>query len=235
MTDPYLAPSGRVLRNRLNCETQSELDTLEAAIASVREEELLADPVAGRFDLRHLCRIHEALFRDVYDWAGQTRNVNIDKGVPFADFRSIDSYASTVFAELSDREFLVDVDRDAFVNGLTWLLSEVNAIHPFREGNGRTQRAFLRQLAREAGYDLDWSGVDRDANIAASVRSLLGHDDLLRNILNDVVRPLQPRMGHGRVLVARRVDEAVRTGRCERSVRRRGQGFGIRTRSMRAQ
>lgn len=60
--------------------------------------------------------------------------------------------------------------------------------HPFREGNGRTQRAFLRQLAREAGYDLDWSGVDRDTNIAASVQSLLGHDDLLRNILSDVVR-----------------------------------------------
>jgi cell filamentation protein len=190
LTDPYLSPSGRVLRNRLNCETQADLDDLEAAVASVREEEILAEPVAGRFDLRHLCRVHEALFRDVYDWAGQTRNLNIDKGVPFADFRNIDSYASTVFSELSDRRFLADLSREDFVDGLTWLLSEINAIHPFREGNGRTQRAFLRQLAREAGYDLDWSSVDRDANIAASVQSLLGNDDLLRELLNEVVRPL---------------------------------------------
>lgn len=192
MTDPYLAPSGLVLRNRLNCQTQAELDGLEAAIASIREEELLAEPIAGSFDLRHLCRIHKALFGDVYDWAGQTRNVNIDKGVPFADFRSIERYASTVFAALANRRFLVDLDRDAFVDGLTWLLSEINALHPFREGNGRTQRAFLRQLAREAGYDLDWTGVDREANIAASAQSLLGADQLLHNILDRVVGPLGP-------------------------------------------
>lgn len=71
------------------------------------------------------------------------------------------------------------------------MLSEINAIHPFREGNGRAQRAFLRQLARQAGYDLDWSGVDRNANIDAGLQSLLGNDDLLRELLNDVVRPLR--------------------------------------------
>jgi cell filamentation protein len=186
--DPYLAPSGRVLRNLVNCQTQAELDRLEAAIVSVRDAELLADPVAGRFDLQHLCRIHEALFGDVYDWAGQIRRVNIDKGVPFADVANIDSYADGVFTELSVRGFLVGLDRDDFVDGLTWLLAEINALHPFREGNGRTQRVFLRQLAREAGYELDWSGVERDANTTASIRSLLGDDEPLRDIVNAIVR-----------------------------------------------
>jgi cell filamentation protein len=70
---------------------------------------------------------------------------------------------------------------------LTHYLGEVNAIHPFREGNGRAQRAFFHQLARQAGWPVDWTQLDPEANAEASAASLRGDNTLLRALLDDLV------------------------------------------------
>ncbi len=97
--------------------------------------------------------------------------------------------AADVFGRLAAADHLRGRDRAGFLDGLTPLLAEVNALHPFREGNGRTQRAFLTQLARDAGFRLRWEGVDRDANIDAARAAADGDLAPLRALLDPVVQP----------------------------------------------
>jgi cell filamentation protein len=95
-------------------------------------------PVSPSYDLPHLREIHERIFRDIYEWAGQIRTVGIAKGPMFCLPQYIDSSAAIVFRELHGEDCLRGLRRDAFVGRLAhYYLGEVNALHPFREGNGR--------------------------------------------------------------------------------------------------
>ncbi|MGW0839064.1 Fic family protein [Streptomyces sp. NPDC002787] len=93
------------------------------------------------------------------------------------------------FHKLADNDHLQGLDRLEFIRALADLYGDVNAIHPFREGNGRTQRAFLAPLAREAGYTISWQDMDQEENIAASVASFNANNDLLEQMLDALVRP----------------------------------------------
>jgi cell filamentation protein len=99
----------------------------------------------------------------------------------------IEPYAREVFGSLAAENHLRGLARKTFVERLTHFFAEVNAIHPFREGNGRTQRAFFRQLPDEAGWPIDWSGLDAEANVEASIASLRGDNAPLRTLLDDLV------------------------------------------------
>jgi len=95
--------------------------------------------------------------------------------------------ARSKFAALADERHLCGLDRDTFLDRLTHYFAEVNAIHPFREGNGRTQRAFFRQLSQAAGWRLDWSNLDPAGNASASMSSLRGDNEPLHSLLESLV------------------------------------------------
>jgi cell filamentation protein len=111
------------------------------------------------------------------------------KGTSFCPSIHIVSFAEGVFRRLADNGHLRGLDRPGFIRSLADLYGDVNAIHPFREGNGRTQRAFLAQLAREAGYTVSWQYMDQEENIAASVASFNANNDLLEKMLDGLVHP----------------------------------------------
>jgi len=169
--DPYVLPNG-VLINSLNLTTTAELGEAEAEFVPYRTAELWDSPVAGRFDVAHLQEIHRRLFQDIYPWAGQCRKVDIAKGdTMFLANGLILKRADELFAGLAAEKHLQGMDAPAFCERSAEYLGKLNFIHPFREGNGRTQREFIGQLAREAGFLIDWSGYApssmRDACIAA--------------------------------------------------------------------
>jgi cell filamentation protein, protein adenylyltransferase len=110
-------------------------------------------------------------------------------GASFCLPHQIVDTAADVFARLAAADHLRGRDRAGFLDGLAPLLAEVNALHPFREGNGRTQRSFLSQLARDAGFRLDWAAVDCDANIDAARAAADGDLAPMRALLAPVVRP----------------------------------------------
>ena len=148
----------------------------------------------GQYDLDHLRAFHWTIFQDVYPWAGQLRTVLIVKaGASFCLPHQIVDTAADVSARLAAADHLRGRDRAGFLDGLAPLLAEVNALHPFREGNGRTQRSFLAQLARDAGFRLDWAAVDRDANIDAARAAADGDLAPMRALLAPVVRPVAHR------------------------------------------
>ncbi|HVK20976.1 MAG TPA: Fic family protein [Actinokineospora sp.] len=154
--DPYTDPSTGVLRNLLGIEDHETLIAAERDIAFQREEGLRRRPMPGEFDAKHLLAYHRRLFGDVYEWAGQPRLVDIARvDAPFAHWRYIDRCLADLFGGLRAEDLLIDHRRPEFVARFTYYFAEINVVHPFREGNGRTQRAFFRHLAAHAGWELD--------------------------------------------------------------------------------
>jgi cell filamentation protein len=182
--DQYLDPISGVLRNRLGITDASTLEQAEAALVAVRSYELSRTPLKGQFDLAHLQTIHRYLFGDVYDWAGQLRTIDIGKGGHlFAHHAHIGSAAAPIFEQLAAEKHLAGLDRTGFSERAAYYLGELNALHPFREGNGRTQREFVSHLAHAAGYYIAWEDVRPSDLLQASIESFKGDTSKLAAII----------------------------------------------------
>jgi cell filamentation protein len=187
--DPYLDSESGVLHNRLGIRDASTLVQVEADITLAAAVLLTENPLPGVYDLEHLRAFHRALFKDIYDWAGELRTVQIARTEPFCLPQFLDSAATDIFAAIRKDRYLRGLDRAGFLDRLAHHLGEVNALHPFREGNGRAQRAFFAQLARQAGWTVRWTRLQRDENDAASRASLRGDVRPLRTLLDRLVEP----------------------------------------------
>lgn len=185
--DPYVYPGTTVLRNHRGIRTQRELTAVEAEVTAYALVGLGTRRIPGGYDLRHLQAFHRAIFGDLYPWAGELRTVAIAKTGLFCLPEHVTTYADDLFARLTAEQHLRGLDREAFVDRLTYFAGEINALHPFRDGNGRTQRAFLGQLARDADHHISWWRLDRLRNIEAFAASLDGDDALLRKVLTGLV------------------------------------------------
>jgi cell filamentation protein len=193
VSDPYCYPGTEVLRNVLDISDATELQRVEFEHSFVRLIELAARPLPGRYDLEHLQAFHRHIFQDVYPWAGELRTVDIAKGGEhFARAQYIRGGAANVFEVLAARNYLRDLGHRDFVARAAELLGDVNALHPFREGNGRAQRAYLTQLARDAGWNIDWRHVTADQNLEASIASLAGDNVPFEQLLAVAVTAHQP-------------------------------------------
>jgi len=195
--DPYVYPTTNVLRNRFGLRDAGELDRRERDASALRLVELHARPLAGGYDLAHLQAFHRHIFGDVWPWAGEIRTVAIAKNDSmFALPAYIEPYLSGVLAELPHEGFLHGQTQDRIAERLTHYLAEINAAHPFREGNGRTQRAFISQLAADAGYHIAWERLTQQRNLETSIAAMRGDNAPLRQALDELLssdqRPRRP-------------------------------------------
>ena len=162
MSDPYLWPGINCLRNKLGITDPEKLAEVEHRIAYARDVELIREIVPGEYNLQHFQRFHWGLFQDIYDWAGQSRTVNIAKdGLLFGSWQYLDDEVSAVLERLATDRWLIGLNRHSFLDKLAFYYGELNARHLFREGNGRAQRAFLRQLSAAAGLATGLVRVER--------------------------------------------------------------------------
>jgi len=186
--DPYYCyPNSHVLKNNLNIHEAGALADAEREITAVRLGQISKSPVHGKFDLEHLCNIHRAIFHDVFPWAGELRTVNIAKGNQFCLFQHLETYASPVFSKLKTENFLIDTPVVEMPERLTFYLSEINVLHPFRDGNGRAQRVFIEYLAQYAGCYVDFSTVDAKEMIEASALSFAKKYDVMNAMFQRIV------------------------------------------------
>lgn len=190
MQDPYCFPNTNILRNKFNIKDNDELHAAERRLAKYRAEELLNSPIKGYFDLAHLQKIHQYLFQDIYDWAGEIRTVDIAKGNLFCRYFAIQPEADRIFTELKQEKYLKNLSVGDFAKRLAYFFAEVNALHPFREGNGRTQREFFRQLAYQNNYFLSYAGITKDEMVNASIASFKLDYKPLENLILTHLRPL---------------------------------------------
>jgi cell filamentation protein len=191
-TDPYTYPGTDVLKNRLDIRDEALLSRFEYQQSHTRVLELRANPIAGKFDLKHLQAIHQHVFQDVFDWAGKLRTINISKGgTSFAVVDRLESYGGKISESLAAEKNLTGLDKVNFVARLAYYYGELNALHPFREGNGRATREFIADLAEKAGYELDQTRIDNNKgewNLAAQ-RSFIGDLKPVTQVFMQSVRP----------------------------------------------
>lgn len=181
---PYVYPGTNTLRNKFGLRDAQTLQALETSLSYSRLAELDVRPLLGKFDLAHLRAIHRHIFQDVYDWAGQVRTVSIAKANSlFALPEHIESYAAAIFAGLERENHLRGLGRKVFIKQAAYYLGEINALHPFREGNGRAQRAFMQHLAIQAGYRFDWMRTGAEEMVSASIAAFDGELGGLERLL----------------------------------------------------
>ncbi len=184
--DPYVDPTSGVLNNRLGITDEATLEQAEAALVATRSYELAQTPLKGRFDLAHLQAIHRYLFGDVYEWAGQLRTIDISKGKNrFAHHAHIQSTAVPIFEQLEQEKYLKGLPPAPFSERAAHYLGELNALHPFREGNGRAQREFVSHLAHANGYYIVWENVSPWDLLQASIESFKGDTSRLAALIRD--------------------------------------------------
>lgn len=185
--DPYTDSVTGVLLSKLGLGTAAELEAAEREITHAALILLGESPVHPGYDLPHVCAIHRRIFGDSYGWAGQIRTAGIARGSLLCLPQHGETPAAEIFRALRSENFLRDLDREAFVARLACYLGEVNAVHPFREGSGRTQRAFFEQLARDAGCTLAGQHLDAARNIEASAAIMRGDAEPLRKMRDTLV------------------------------------------------
>lgn len=165
--DPYVHAGTRVLRNRLGIRDRAEFERVERQLVWSRSQQAIP---AGDFDLRHLKAIHHHLFQDLFDWAGEIRTVEIVKGDSQFQFRQyIETGMSDVHRRLVSAGFMAGLTGSEFAAGVAPIIGDVNYVHPFREGNGRTQLHYLKQLCDRAGHRLDLTKISASGWIEASI------------------------------------------------------------------
>lgn len=182
-------PDTTVLINKFDIRDEEKLNEVESVISSARYAEWDSAPKAHSFDFDHYKAIHCYLFSDIYDWAGEVRTVDISKkGTQFAPVADIDLMAKAAFDRLKACNYFKGLPHGAFVDEIVDFYCVTNKLHPFREGNGRTQRAFLTQLIRNAGYNISFADMDTDLLMIATIQSAQGVADRLKQIFLESIR-----------------------------------------------
>jgi len=184
--DPYLYPELNVMRNRLGIRQAERLAQAAYEFTALRAATLPLGPLLR--GLPHLCAIHQHLYQDIFDWAGDIREMDIYQGdTRFCHFAYIEKEGNALMQDLEEEGYLVGLEKADFINRLSHYYCEINVLHPFRIGNGIVQRIFFEQLAIHAAYQLDWRGIDPEEWAQANQSGAMGDLSALNTIFSKVV------------------------------------------------
>ncbi len=184
-------PGTRCLVNYFGIKDKPALRRVDKMISSLRTAELLHAPIDMPFTFDYLKAVHSHLFGDIYPSAGMIRRSLSSKHTEFCQPEYIESQAGILFSKLRDDHYLSRIDDvDDFVNELAYYMGEMEALHPFMDGNGRSTRFFFNSLALAAGYEIGWGSADPDHFLEANVAALDGDYQALIDVLEEIVIPL---------------------------------------------
>jgi len=170
----YCYPNG-VLINKLNIQDQEELDKVEASFTYLRLNRLIGTEGEFKFDLYYYLNLHKYIFQDIYSFAGDIRDENISKGLPFCRPEYIVQYLKYLLDEMKSKVRNIKTIDD-YIDYLSYYFSEINLVHPFREGNGRTQREYFRQLVQYLNKYLPFEDLYLDYSLIKG-----DHKDMFMN------------------------------------------------------
>ncbi len=185
----YCYEGTNVLINNLGIQDNNTLQKAENKIVLAKLFELRKNKMIGNFDIDHIIGIHKYLFEDIYPFAGKFRNENIAKGFfSFAEWEFIDEQLEQLLSKLQEQNHLKDDNEGKLIKDLAYYMAELNVLHPFREGNGRTIREFIRELAYVNGYVLDMQHITSKDMLDACIKSVVDTTDL-EEVLSKCLRP----------------------------------------------
>lgn len=182
-TDPYSYPNTNILKNKLDIYSQQELDTIEYLLTELAILKIEFQP--SPYTFKYWCALHKQLFNDVYTWAGEIRTIDISKGnTRFCNTARIAIEAEKIFIKLKNESYLVNNDRPSFINKLSEYYSDLNVVHPFREGNGRTQRLLFEHIIINCGYEISFKKITTQQWLDANIAAYYGNDSALTSIFD---------------------------------------------------
>jgi cell filamentation protein len=182
-------PGTTVLINKLDIRDQAELDSAEKQITLLRGIQAEQETEFANVNFEFYKRLHGTLFGDLYDWAGKLRTINISKkGTVFCKHTELEQLGRLKFERLKEMDYFCGLPEKRFKDELTELYHDLNMLHPFREGNGRTLRLFITLLVRNAGYDADFSACDSDMLSIATIKAAQGDISMLREVFEAIIQ-----------------------------------------------
>ena len=183
--DPLCYPGTTVLINLLDLRDAALLEEVELALFLTRADEPFP---AGNLDAAHYLSLHRHLFQDVYAWAGRIRTIRIGKGGNWFCYPGhIPNYLDRTFKDLGDPDTLRHLSPSEFAVRIGRFLAELNAVHPFREGNGRTQLAFAAMLADHAGLPFDTGKLEPSRVLDAMIESFAGDAGAIVALVEELI------------------------------------------------
>lgn len=181
-------PNTTVLINKLGIQDQSELNSVERQFVLLKSSQAEQETIFKNIDFNFYKELHKQLFGDLYEWAGTVRSMNISKkGTVFCNFEDIERIGTLKFQRLAEQNYLKELTKSRFIDELTEFYHDINMLHPFREGNGRTLRLFITLLVRNAGYTLNFSDCDSDLLMIATIKAAQGDISLLKEVFSELV------------------------------------------------
>lgn len=181
-------PNTTVLINKLGIQDQSELNSVERQFVLLKSSHAEQETIFKNIDFNFYKKLHKQLFGDLYEWAGTVRSMNISKkGTVFCNFEDIERIGTLKFQRLAEQNYLKGLTKSRFIDELTEFYHDMNMLHPFREGNGRTLRLFITLLVRNAGYTLNFSDCDSDLLMIATIKAAQGDLSSLKEVFSELV------------------------------------------------
>lgn len=181
-------PNTTVLVNKLGIQNQSELNSVERQFVLLKSSHAEQETIFKNIDFNFYKKLHKQLFGDLYEWAGTVRSMNISKkGTVFCNFEDIERIGTLKFQRLAEQNYLKGLTKSRFIDELTEFYHDMNMLHPFREGNGRTLRLFITLLVRNAGYTLNFSDCDSDLLMIATIKAAQGDLSSLKEVFSELV------------------------------------------------
>lgn len=168
----YCYPKSHVLKNKLNIKDRKPLEKVERYITKLRLMDLEKTKFDGKFNLSYLQEIHKIIFGDIYDFAGELRKVELSKGSSqFCYTKFLQEQCDEIFGKLEKMDYLKNLNNEKFVEELAVFIGDLIHLHPFREGNGRAIREFVRQLCKTNGYDINYGLVKPKERLEAEIEA----------------------------------------------------------------
>ncbi|MDX7986921.1 cell filamentation protein Fic [Xenorhabdus sp. 12] len=184
--DPYCYKGTNVLINLFNIQDITILEGLESELTAKASEQInFRDPP---YSLQTMKEIHQTLFGDIYEWAGELRRCDIIKEeTRFCNASFLESEAKRLFSALEKDQWLSGLMWEPFCEKLAEHYCEFNMLHPFREGNGRTQRILFDFIANYNDYTIEWSEIERDEWLCANRRGVGMNYDMMTELFKRAV------------------------------------------------
>lgn len=177
------------LINKFGIKNEQTLAQIEADITFAKAAILESEDIHIPLDFNYYKYIHRFLFEDLYDWAGKLRTIDISKkGTSFCPAKQLETLCENCFKRLVDNDYFSGLDRSKFIEEVVDFYVTTNTLHPFREGNGRTQRIFISKLIKYNGFDFDFSNINHDELMSATIHSANGVNDYLIGIFDKEIR-----------------------------------------------
>lgn len=176
------------LINKFNIRDEKKLIEVESDIVFGKTLLLENLPLEGDLNFEYYLSIHKFLFEELYDWAGKLRNINISKkGTVFCPVEQLEEHCKNCFSRLAENNYFLNLPREKLVDEVVDFYCSTNMLHPFREGNGRTQRIFISKLVKQCGYEFNLSSIDEDDLMIATIQAANGVKDYLIELFNKTI------------------------------------------------